>query len=63
MAATRQKVTEPKDSDHSGPINQNSDSPTSGLTQAEATRLRAQCEFDEIAEKKVNPVLNFLSYF
>ena len=34
-----------------------------GLTQAEAQRRLAQYGYNEIAEKKVNPALQFLSYF
>ena len=62
-AATRQNAAEAENSWHPGQSDQNSDSTATGLTQSEAKTLLAQYGFNEIAEKKANPVLKFLSYF
>ncbi|HTS69026.1 MAG TPA: plasma-membrane proton-efflux P-type ATPase, partial [Terriglobia bacterium] len=62
-AATRQDAAEAENSWHPGQSDQNPDSTARGLTQSEAKTLLAQYGFNEIAEKKANPVLKFLSYF
>jgi H+-transporting ATPase len=63
MAVTPQKAAEAENPRHPGQTDQNPESSASGLTQGEAEKLLARYGFNEIAEKKANPVLKFLSYF
>jgi H+-transporting ATPase len=51
------------DRSNRGPVlNNPSEAPSKGLTQAEAERSLQQFGYNELAEEKTNPVLKFLSY-
>jgi len=63
MAVTRQKAAEAENPRHPGQTDQNPEFSASGLTHGEAEKLLARYGFNEIAEKKPNPALKFLSYF
>jgi hypothetical protein len=60
---TRQKAAEPGDPTRPAHTAQSPESTHAGLTQGEVEKLLAQYGFNEIAEKKVNPLIKFLSYF
>jgi H+-transporting ATPase len=63
MPTTRQKTGESNASTVAGGAEERLEASVSGLSQAEAKSRLAQCGFNELPEKKVNPFLKFLSYF
>jgi H+-transporting ATPase len=60
---SQQTIANSSATEVSGSAKRNPQSPSAGLSQAEAERRLAEYGFNELPEKKVNPVLKFLSYF
>jgi len=62
-STTRQKPGESNASAVAGGAEERLEATAAGLSQAEVSRRLAQYGFNDLPEKKVSPVLKFLSYF
>ncbi len=63
IPTTRQKASESNASTVAGGAEERLEAVAAGLSQAEAKSRLAQYGFNELPEKRVNPLLKFLSYF